>query len=54
MNDILVKSCTMSTHLFDLGETFVTIKKFQMWLNPTKCAFGISLGKFLGFMSHRN
>ena len=24
-----------------------------MWLNPTKCAFGVSSGKFLGFMVHQ-
>ena len=25
-----------------------------MKLNPTKCAFGVALGKFLGFMVHNH
>ncbi|XP_065630573.1 uncharacterized protein LOC112003347 [Quercus suber] len=37
-------------HLVDLQETFDTLRQYQMKLNPNKCAFGVSLGKFLGFM----
>ena len=33
----------------DLQETFDTLKWYNMKLNPSKCAFGVSLGKFLGF-----
>ena len=34
----------------DLKETFNTLHKYNMKLNPTKCVFAITLGKLLGFM----
>ena len=37
-------------HLDDLRETFDTFRSFNMKLNPNKCAFGVTAGKFLGFM----
>ena len=29
---------------------FTTLKQYQMKLNPSKCAFEVASGKFLGFM----
>ncbi|XP_056688783.1 uncharacterized protein [Spinacia oleracea] len=37
-------------HLDDLRETFETVRTYQMRLNPKKCIFGVSSGKFLGFL----
>lgn len=34
----------------NLSLMFGILKDYQMRLNPTKCAFGVSSGKFLGFM----
>ena len=34
----------------DLRETFDTFHSYNMKLNPSKCAFGVTTGKFLGFM----
>ena len=34
----------------DLQETLDTLRQYSMKLNPSKCAFGVPLGKFLGFM----
>lgn len=34
----------------DLRETFNILRKYQMKLNLAKCVFGVSSGKFLGFM----
>ena len=34
----------------DLQETFDTLKRYKMKLNPSKCAFEVSSGKVLGFM----
>ena len=34
----------------DLRETFNTLCYYNMKLNPGKCAFGVTTGKFLGFM----
>ena len=50
MDDMLVKSKKESTYLDDLQEMFMTLRRYQMKLNPSKCAFGVVLGKFLGFM----
>ena len=47
---MLVKSKKEKDHLDDLKETFNTLRQYSMKLNPSKCAFGVSLGKFLGFM----
>ena len=54
VDDMLVKSQDKGKHLDDLQETFNTLKQYNMRLNPSKCAFGVSSGKFLGFMvSHK-
>ena len=50
VDDMLVKSLDEERHLDDLQETFNTFRRHQMKLNPKKCAFGVSSGKFLGFM----
>ena len=34
----------------DLRETFNTLRSYNMKFNPRKCAFGVTTGKFLGFM----
>ena len=54
VDDMLVKSLDEEEHLDNLQETFDTLRRFSMKSNPGKCVFGVSLGKFLGFMvSHR-
>ena len=50
VDDMLVKSRKEKDHLDDLRETFNTLKQYHMKLNPSKCAFGVSSGKFLGFI----
>ncbi|XP_064975045.1 uncharacterized protein LOC135618071 [Musa acuminata AAA Group] len=52
VDDMIVKSQEARTHLADLTEAFATLRKFGMRLNPTKCAFGVTSGKFLGFIIH--
>jgi type VI protein secretion system component VasK len=52
VDDMLVKSRKAASHLADLEETFNTLRSYQMKLNPAKCAFGVSSGKFLGSWSH--
>ena len=47
---MLVKSLREADHLDDLRETFDTLRSYNMKLNPNKCAFGVTVGKFLGFM----
>ena len=50
MDDMLVKSKSSMNHVVDLEETFGTLRKYKMKLNPTKCAFEVTSRKFLGFM----
>lgn len=50
VDDILVKSKEEDDHLDNLKETFNTLGKYKMKPNPTRCVFGVSSGKFLGFM----
>ena len=47
---MLVKSQQEEDHLKDLKETFDTLRSYNMKFNPGKCAFGVTAGKFLGFM----
>ena len=47
---MLVKSKEEEHHLDDLKEMFETLRLYGMKLNPNKCVFGVSSGKFLGFM----
>ena len=49
-----MKSLDEGKYLDDLQETFNTLRRYNMKLNPSKWAFGVALEKFLGFMvSHR-
>ena len=50
VDDMLVKSKEAKTHLEDLQETFNTLRRYKLKLNLVKYLFGVSLGKFLGFM----
>ena len=50
VDDMLVKRKDEANHLDDLKETFNILCKYNMKLNPTKCVFTITSGKFLGFM----
>ena len=50
VDDMLVKSLCENDHLDDLQETFNTFRLYNMKLNPNKCMFEVTIGKFLGFM----
>ena len=50
VDDMLLKSRREDDHLDGLKETFDTLRSYNMKLNPSKCAFGVIIGKFLWFM----
>ena len=50
MDDMLVKSKMVGDHAEHLKQMFYILRKYQMKLNPIKCAFGVGSGKFLDFM----
>ena len=54
IDDMLIKSLRENDHLDDLQEIFDILRSYNMKLNPSKCVFGVTAKKFLGFMvSHR-
>ena len=58
VDNMLVKSRIVGEHIKHLKQMFDILTKYQMKLNPQTCAklnpltcaFGVGLGKFLGFM----
>ncbi|XP_072066954.1 uncharacterized protein [Arachis hypogaea] len=50
VDDMVAKTKIDNNHLDDLAEIFGQLRKYNMRLNPEKCAFGVQSGKFLGFM----
>ena len=49
IDNMLIKSKERPDHTKHLQETFELLRMNSMKLNPLKCAFGVSLDKFLGF-----
>ena len=50
IDDMLVKSTTAELHIAHPSEAFQILREYNMKLNLVKCAFGVSAGKFLGFI----
>ena len=50
IGDIVVKNKTKGEHALYLEKTFRLMRAYNMKLNPAKCAFGVSAGKFIRFM----
>ena len=49
VDDMLMKSEKAEDHIKHLDEIIKILQKYQMKLNPQKCAFGVESRKFLGF-----
>jgi hypothetical protein len=52
IDDVVVKSKEIKDHIVDLRKVFERTRKYGLKMNPTKCAFGVSAGQFLGFLVH--
>ena len=50
IDDILIKSKERPDHAEHFQETFELLRAYDIKLNPSKCAFKVSMGRFLGFM----
>ena len=50
VDDIFVKSKTKGDHLAILRKVFERCQLYKFCMNPLKCAFGVTVGKFLGFL----
>ena len=54
VDDMITKSREPKDHVRHLEETFELLRRYEMKLNPEKCAFRVSSGKFLGYLvSHQ-
>ncbi|GJW73743.1 reverse transcriptase domain-containing protein [Tanacetum coccineum] len=49
VDDLVIKSRTKDEVVRDIEETFKTLRKINMKLNPKKCTFGVEEGMFLGY-----
>jgi hypothetical protein len=54
IDDVIVKSDSMDGHLADLRFALERMRRYGLKMNPLKCVFGVSAGKFLGFIIHEH
>jgi hypothetical protein len=52
IDDIVIKSAAHKSHLADLRLAFERMHCCGLKMNPLKCAFGVSAGKFLYIIIH--
>jgi hypothetical protein len=52
IDDVVVKSDSMDCHLADLRLALEMMRQYGLKMNPLKYAFGVSAGKFIGFIIH--
>jgi hypothetical protein len=53
-DDTVVKSARFDDHMADLCVAFERMRKYGLKMNPLKCAFNVSAGRFLGFIVHKH
>jgi hypothetical protein len=54
IDDVVVKSDSMDNHLADLHLALKRMCRYGLKMNPLKYMFGVSAGKFLGFIIHEH
>jgi hypothetical protein len=54
IDDVIVKSDSMDGHLADLRLALERMRQYGLKMNPLKCVFSVSAGKFLGFIIHEH
>ena len=52
VDDLMVKAKKPFEQLVHLRQVFERCREHNLRMNPSKCAFRVSLGKFLGFIVH--
>ena len=50
IDDMVVKSKQEVRHIEDLQGVFKVLRQHKLHLNAKKCAFGVGVGKFLGYL----
>jgi hypothetical protein len=54
IDDVVVKTDSMVGHLADLRLALEKMRQYGLKMNPLKCVFNVSAGKFLGFIIHEH
>jgi hypothetical protein len=54
IDDVVVKSVGFEEHMTDLKLMLERMMKCGLWMNPLKCTFGVTSGRFLGFIVHEH
>jgi hypothetical protein len=54
IDDVVVKSDSIDGHLVNLRLALERMRRYGLKMNPLKCAFGVSAGKFIGFIIHEH
>ncbi|XP_070008540.1 uncharacterized protein [Nicotiana sylvestris] len=53
VDGVIIKSKRAADHRADLKKYFDRLRRYNLKLNPAKCAFGVPAGKLLGFIVSR-
>jgi hypothetical protein len=53
-DDVVIKLACFTDHLADLKIALERMRKYGLRMNPFKCAFGVFVGRFLGFILHEH
>jgi hypothetical protein len=54
IDNIVVKLVGFKEHMTDLKLSLERMKKYGLQMNPLKCAFGVTSGRYLGFIVHEH
>jgi hypothetical protein len=54
IDDVVVKLADFDGHLADLQLAFERMRKYDLKMNPLKCAFGVSASRILVFIVHEH
>jgi hypothetical protein len=54
IDGMVVKLVGFEEHMIDLKLSLERMKKYGLQMNPLQCAFGVTLGRFLGFIVHEH
>lgn len=53
VDNMIIKIEERHIHIDDLEDIPKSVRKYDMYLNPSKCSFGVDAGKFMRFMLTR-
>jgi hypothetical protein len=54
IDDVVVKSDSVNNHLADLRLALERMRQYGLKMNPLKCTFGVSAGKFFEFIIYEH